>query len=114
MRKTFLPLGILSLFLFLVSIDLVQAQDGDEKQSAKKESVVAGKQYTDEIQVLAGKPNVKKALAMLEAQEPWTVKNMRMLTETPAPPFMEQERGRVYAGLLRTAGADSVRNWSSR
>ena len=76
--------------------------------------MVGGKQYTDEIQAIARKPNVKKALAMLEAQEPWTVKNMRLLTEIPAPPFMEQERGRAYAGLLRTAGADSVRNWSSR
>ena len=108
MMKTFLPLGMLSLFLFLVSIDPVQAQDDEEKQPAKKESVVAGKQYNDEIQVLADKPSVKKALAMLEAQEPWTVKNMRMLTEIPAPPFMEQKRGRAYADLLRTAGADSV------
>ncbi|WP_373330664.1 M20/M25/M40 family metallo-hydrolase [Salmonirosea aquatica] len=108
MMKFFLPLGILSLFLSLVSIDRVQAQDDDDKQPAKKESVTAGKPYTDEISALAGKPSVKKALAMLEAQEPWTVKNLRMLTEIPAPPFMEQERGRVYADLLRTAGADSV------
>jgi tripeptide aminopeptidase len=108
MMKTFLPLGMLSLFIFMVSPDAVQAQDDDEKQPAKKEAVVAGKQYNDEIQTLARKPNVKKALALLEAQEPWTVKNMLMLTEIPAPPFMEQERGRVYAELLRTAGADSV------
>jgi tripeptide aminopeptidase len=108
MKKTFLLLGILSLLLFIIPVDLVQAQDDDEKQPAKKEVVMAGKQYTDEIQTLAGKPNVKKALAMLEAQEPWTVKNLRMLTEIPAPPFMEQERGRVYTELLRTAGADSV------
>ncbi len=97
----------MSILLLSFFMNLVQAQD-DEKQPAPKQSVLAAKQYTDEIQALAVKPVVKKALALLEAQEPWTVKNLRTLTEIPAPPFMEQERGRAYADMLRTAGADSI------
>lgn len=107
MMKNLLPLGMLTLLICLIRIDFVKAQD-DEKQPVQKQSVVAAKNYVSEIEALAAKPTVKKALALLEEREPWTVKNMRMLTEIPAPPFMEQERGRAYAGLLRTAGADSV------
>ncbi len=106
MMKNLIQLGAMSLLLF--SFSVVKAQDDDEKQPTKSKPVEAAKQYTDEIKALAAKPTVKKALSLMEEQEPWTVKNLRTLTEIPAPPFMEQERGRAYAGMLRTAGADSI------
>ncbi|WP_373511400.1 M20/M25/M40 family metallo-hydrolase [Persicitalea sp.] len=94
-------------FVTLVSLS-AQAQDDEEKSPAKKETVVAAKQYTDQIQALTQKSNVKKALAMFPEREAWTRQNLITLTEIPAPPFMEEKRGRAYADMLRAAGADSV------
>ncbi len=85
----------------------VLAQD-EEKESAKSEKAVAAKTYADEIQALSQKPNVRKALAMFPECEAWTRQNLITLTEIPAPPFLEEVRGRAYADMLRKAGADSV------
>ncbi len=96
----------LLLVLSLTSMTVL-AQD-EEKDSAKPEKAVAAGQYTDEIQAVSQNPNVKKALAMFPKREAWTRQNLITLTEIPAPPFMEEVRGRAYANMLRQAGADSV------
>lgn len=100
-------LRIAILFVLSFTTILAQAQD-EEKESAKPEKAVAAKKYTDEIQALSQNPNVKKALAMFPEREAWTRQNLITLTEIPAPPFMEEVRGRAYADMLRQAGADSV------
>jgi tripeptide aminopeptidase len=102
-----LRLGTLTVLTLGMSLSLTIAQD-EEKASAKPQKVEAAKTYVNEIETLTQKPAVKKALNLFEEKEPWTVKNMRYLTEIPAPPFKEDVRGRAYAELLQKAGADSV------
>jgi tripeptide aminopeptidase len=62
---------------------------------------------TDVAQIFA-RADVTRALRFIEEDDARTVADLRRLTEIAAPPFMEQERGRAYAELLRQAGADSV------
>lgn len=97
--------GILLALLLTTTLSFAQEE---EKETGPEKTPVAGKQYTDEIAALAQKPNVKKALAMFPEREAWARENLIELTEIPAPPFMEEVRGRAYADMLRTAGADSV------
>ena len=103
--NSLLRIALLSALTFNTII--AQAQD-EEKESAKPEKAVAAKAYTDEIQALSQKANVKKALAMFPECEAWTRQNLITLTEIPAPPFKEEVRGRAYADMLRKVGADSV------
>ena len=53
-------------------------------------------------------PTVQAAYERIEELEPRTLADHITLNEVPAPPFMEEERARVYAEWLREAGADSV------
>ncbi len=65
--------------------------------------------YDAEVQNLLKDPGVREAMAVVERLEPRTMEDLVTLTEIPAPPFMEEERARAFADLLREAGADSVR-----
>ncbi|WP_247236187.1 M20/M25/M40 family metallo-hydrolase [Telluribacter sp. SYSU D00476] len=76
--------------------------------AAREAPVEADKRYTQEIQALAKQPRVQKAFGLFKELDPWTMQNLITLTEIPAPPFKEEVRGRKYAEMLRTAGADSV------
>lgn len=62
----------------------------------------------DDVRRLAEHPAVRSAFRIIEELEPRTIRELIELTEVPAPPFMEDERARVYAEWLREAGADSV------
>ncbi len=57
---------------------------------------------------LADRAAIQLAFRAIEEMDRQTAADHVMLTEIPAPPFMEQERARAYAELLREAGADSV------
>ena len=61
-----------------------------------------------EVRTLMAHPSVGAALARIEATDDRTMRDLRHLTQIPAPPFMEEARGRAFAELLREAGADSV------
>jgi tripeptide aminopeptidase len=61
-----------------------------------------------EVRRLAGLPAVQRALQHIERTDDRTVRDLITLTQIPAPPFGEQQRGQAYAELLREAGADSV------
>ncbi len=65
-------------------------------------------EFRDEISALMERPAVQEALRRVEEGESRTVEDQVALTEIPAPPFMEEERGRAFAERLREAGADSV------
>lgn len=73
-----------------------------------REKVTAEKRYITEVQSVVKKPAVKKALKTVEELEPQTMQDHIRLTEIPAPPFKEQERGQAFAAMLQAAGADSV------
>ena len=65
-------------------------------------------QYVDEVDALAEQPIVQRAFEEIDALEPRTQEELIMLTEIPAPPFMEEERANRYFEMLQAAGADST------
>ncbi|UEG52574.1 M20/M25/M40 family metallo-hydrolase [Mucilaginibacter daejeonensis] len=79
-----------------------------QEDSGKPAKATAGKAYTQQIDALAGKPVVKKAFQTIVDLQPETLKDHVLLTEIPAPPYKETERGKKYAEMLKAAGADSV------
>jgi acetylornithine deacetylase/succinyl-diaminopimelate desuccinylase-like protein len=64
--------------------------------------------YEGEIRALMERLEVRAAFQAVEELEPRTQRDLITLTEIPAPPFMEGERAKYYAGMLEEAGADSV------
>ena len=52
--------------------------------------------------------NYQKALAFIDEDYPLFVEELIELTEIPAPPFMESERGAVYRQKLQELGLESV------
>jgi tripeptide aminopeptidase len=67
-----------------------------------------GDRWCAEVAALAERSAVQRAFAFIEATDERAVRDLIHLTEIPAPPFMEEERAREYAAMLREAGADSV------
>ncbi len=65
-------------------------------------------EYLREAEALASTPQVVRVFEVIEQLEPRTRQDLVTLTEIPAPPFGEEERGLAFADLLREAGADSV------
>jgi len=76
-------------------------------QTAKKESSLTDP-FTKEIQKLADKKNVKDAFAVIDQLEKTTLQEHILLTEIPAPPFMEMTRALKFSAMLKEAGADNV------
>lgn len=64
--------------------------------------------YTKEIEKLSKNKSIVKAFQVIDELEPQTQKDHILLTEIPAPPFTESERGKQYAKMLQAAGADKV------
>lgn len=61
-----------------------------------------------EINKLAKQKVIVKAFEIIDQLEPQSEKDLITLTEIPAPPFMETERGMQYKKMLEEAGADKV------
>lgn len=64
--------------------------------------------HMEEIAQIAAHPQVENAFRYIEDVQDRTLGDHIMLTEIPAPPFMEGQRALKYAELLAEAGADSV------
>lgn len=64
--------------------------------------------YLSEINLLTGKPSVQAAFAEIERLNPQGLEELILLTEIPAPPFMESSRGKKYQQLLEEAGGVNV------
>jgi tripeptide aminopeptidase len=67
-----------------------------------------GDPYRAEIERIAADPAVSAAFRVIAELERPSIADLIRLTEIPAPPFMEAERGTAFAAMLRAAGADSV------
>ncbi|MCY3548592.1 MAG: M20/M25/M40 family metallo-hydrolase [Gemmatimonadetes bacterium] len=65
-------------------------------------------EYTREARELAASPTIAKAFRIVEKLDEWALQLLVELTEIPAPPFMEEARGRRFAEVLAEVGADSV------
>jgi len=61
-----------------------------------------------EIEKLAKQKSIAAAFKEIDALEPQTMKDLILLTEIPAPPFMETARGLQFKKMLEEAGADKV------
>src|SRR6056297_2884129 len=64
--------------------------------------------YAAEIERIASHPAVQRAMDMIESTDDRTMADLRELTQIPAPPFMETERGLRFREMLDEAGADST------
>ena len=65
-------------------------------------------EYNREARDLAAHPAIVNAFSAIEDMDDWALEHLVELTEIPAPPFMEEARGRRFAELLTEYGADSV------
>ena len=65
-------------------------------------------QYTREIDKLVKNKKVQSAFQSIVNQNKRNREDLIMLTEIEAPPFMEEERAKVFARMLKECGADSV------
>ena len=67
-----------------------------------------GDAYCAEIARLVSNARVQRAFNYFEQTDAAALRELIALTQIPAPPFKEAERGKRYAEMLRAAGADSV------
>ncbi|WP_332367551.1 M20/M25/M40 family metallo-hydrolase [Spirosoma telluris] len=91
----------------LLWITHAHAQEAEPGKEGKVEA-----QYSREIDQLARDKQIQKAFQHIVAQQKQNREELIMLTEIPAPPFMEQKRGIRFASMLKEAGADSV--WTDK
>ena len=68
----------------------------------------AAADYGVEARELSAHPTIRNAFGIIEDLDDWALAQLIELTEIPAPPFMEEARGRRFAELLVEFGADSV------
>jgi acetylornithine deacetylase/succinyl-diaminopimelate desuccinylase-like protein len=64
--------------------------------------------YDEEIARLAARPDVQRAFALIERNEPASNRELVELTEIPAPPFGEAQRAGRYLDMLVDAGLGEV------
>lgn len=64
--------------------------------------------HADDVRRLLERPEVQAALEHIEATDTQTMADLRTLTRIPAPPFMEEERGRHFLDMLTDVGVDSA------
>jgi acetylornithine deacetylase/succinyl-diaminopimelate desuccinylase-like protein len=91
--------------LCLLTTPLISAQDEDEATVA---AVVLEPGYRQSIQEMANSAQLQKAMQYIVEQEPRSLEDLVELTEIPAPPFAEEQRGLRFAELLREAGLEDV------
>lgn len=100
----------LKITLILVGLFIgfnTHAQEEDAGKSGKVEA-----QYLKEVEQLTKNKQIQAAFQSIISQNKRNREELIMLTEIPAPPFMETKRGIQFAAMLKEAGADSV--WTDK
>ena len=92
---------LLTYFLMATVAIAGQAQKQKDKVDFKTD-------YEKEVKKLAESKPIQEAFKAIDELEPQTQQDLILLTEIPAPPFMEEERGRQFKKMLEEAGADKV------
>ncbi len=64
--------------------------------------------YDDAVRRLAENAAVKRAMSVVEETDARTMKDLRELTQIPAPSFGEEVRGKRFLALLQEVGVDSA------
>ncbi|MFQ5569411.1 MAG: M20/M25/M40 family metallo-hydrolase [Rhodothermales bacterium] len=104
--KPFIPILFLLALVGFSACHSVREQRVDA--AAGDPDVALLSEYEAHIRGVAERADVRRAFEVIETLEPRTQEDLVMLTEIPAPPFMEERRAATYAEMLREAGADSV------
>ncbi len=91
-------LKLIVLVIMVIAVVPASAQDSNEIE----------KKYVKEVEKTVRHKRVVKAFEVIDSQDAQTVQNLITLTETPAPPFKEEERAQVFKEMLEAAGADKV------
>ncbi len=106
---------ILDVCLFsMVMLFAMRCSDGTESGDSNGESTIAESTYSVENEVkeyvgeLRSDSRVVQAFEIIEALEPQTYSDHILVTETPAPPFKELPRARLFSKMMEESGADSV------
>lgn len=97
--------GIFTCFTLIFTT--AYAQEDDAGKSGKAEAT-----YLKETEKLAKNKQIQTAFQSIVAQKKRNRDELIMLTEIPAPPFMETKRGIRFASMLKDAGIDSV--WTDK
>lgn len=94
--------------LLMGLVFMVGCQEKQESESSADDEVEINQQYLDEMDRLTAMESVNEALSFIEETDDQTIEDQITLTEIPAPPFAEEERGEYFADMLEEYGADSV------
>jgi len=62
----------------------------------------------DRVRQIRADPRYERAVEFIGQDYPRFVRELIALTEIPAPPFMEEERGRAYFSMLEEAGLEDM------
>lgn len=92
--------------LFTLSLVVFLAIAGNAQK--QKDKVDFKVDYDKEIEKIAKNKSIQQAFNVIDELEPQTMKDLILLTEIPAPPFMEEKRGLQFKKMLEEAGADKV------
>lgn len=84
----------------MFSVLTLSAQDGRTASALQS--------YKSEIDKISRDEKIQMAFEIIQQLEPSTIKELIELTEIPAPPFMEQKRGKRFMEMLLSAGIDSI------
>lgn len=71
-------------------------------------TVGQSQEYDAQIRQLMNHPAVRTAMEHVEATDEQTMADLQTLTQIPAPPFMEEERGRAFLAMMQEIGVDSA------
>lgn len=95
-----------------ITIGILMILGSFSQNMIAQESTEIDKKYTKEMERLMKKKAVQEAFGHIKSQMDQTTKDLITLTEVLAPPFMEDERGKVFAKMLEDAGVDSL--WTDK
>jgi acetylornithine deacetylase/succinyl-diaminopimelate desuccinylase-like protein len=102
-----LPRAMLML-LCLVAGQSAQAQQQDESGTVADTSMLQDQRYLSEIEQLLAADQIQLAMQHIIDLEKTSLQDLIELTQIPAPPFAEEERGLRFAEMLREAGLEQV------
>lgn len=89
--------------LIILTVSLVAITISSFAQEKK-----ADKKYVTDLRNLGQDKTISAAFAEIDRLNPKTIQELIMLTEIPAPPFKETERGLKYKQMLEEAGGVKV------
>lgn len=78
------------------------------KDAAAKQPYTVQTAVSDTVAKLLAQPAVRQGLAFLQQDQEQTLLDQRMITEIPAPPFQEQQRGADYLRRLKENGLSNA------